>query len=104
MKIYWSIRSVPELAKIPEENRKDILRKYALTNSENEKIGCLLSVLTTALMLIGATLGNICADRIGAIIGIIIGGAVAVFVGCQIPVYIFRSRVRKHLFTYEKFN
>jgi hypothetical protein len=104
MKIYWSIRSVPELAELPEKNRKEILKKCGLTKFENRNIRYLFGLLTLPFVLGGVTLGEICGGRIGGVMGIVIGGAIGVLVMLQIEVCIVRSRVRKYLFTHGKFD
>lgn len=104
MKMYWSIRSIPEIAEFPEEERKEILNKNGLTGFENRNIGYLLKLLMLPFMVAGAALGGMYAGRIGAGIGIVIGGGIGGLVVWQIPVCIVRYRVRKYLFTHEKFD
>lgn len=104
MRIHWSIRSVPELAELPEENRNEILGRCGLTNFENGFIGYPLKLLMLPFMLGGGALGGICAGKIGGGVGFVIGSAIGAFVVLQRPVWIVRFRIHKYLSTHGKFD
>lgn len=99
MKIYWSLKSIPELADLPEEKHKEILKECGLTDLE--KTGAFWKLLALPFALAGITLGKICGGKIGSILGLVIGGVIGVIVLQQIQVYIVRSRVRKNLLVYK---
>ena len=99
MKIYWSLKSIPELAELPEEKYKEILKECGLTNLE--KTGVFWKLLALPFILTGMKLGKTCGGKIGSIVGIVIGGAIGIIVLQQVQVYIVRFRIRKNLLVYK---
>ena len=99
MKIYRSLKSIPELVDLPEEKHKEIWKECDLTNLE--RTAAFWKLLAFPFILIGMKLGKICGGKIGSIVGIVIGGVIGVIVVQQIAVYIVRSRVRKNLLIYK---
>jgi hypothetical protein len=95
MSLYWSVKSIPELAAIPKEERGQILKECDLTNLE--KTGAFWRLLALPFVLAGVFLGGICGGQIGRIIGVVIGGIIGALVGTQIEIAIVRSRIRRHI-------
>jgi len=100
MKICWSLRSIPELADLPEEKHKEILKECGFTNLEKTPVfwG---KILVLPFLLAGMALGKICGGKISSILGLVIGCIIGGFVSWQIQIYIIRSRVRKNLLIYK---
>ena len=95
MNLYWSVKSIPELADMPKEKRRQILKECDLTKLE--KTGAFWRLLTLPFMLAGVFLGGICGGRMGRIIGVAIGGIIGALVATQIWIGIVRSRIRRHI-------
>jgi hypothetical protein len=96
MKICWSLRSIPELADLPEEKHKEILKECSFTELEKTPVFW-WRILVLPFLLTGMALGKICGGKISSILGLAVGGIIGVFVSSQIQIYIIRSRVRRNL-------
>ena len=101
MKLYWSIKSIPELADLPKEKRDEVWKTCYITNW---KVRFLPSLIMPVFMASGILFALSYFYRF-ILIGAIIAGAVSVIgwaIGWETTVIMIRPYLRKNLISNEK--
>ncbi len=109
MKIYWSIKSIPELADMSKERRKEIWKLCHLKYSVN----LLILVLRVAIILvccaIGLALGCFYSNHITIVFtwAVIVGTIVSTignFIIWQVEIALVKPNIREYLISHGKTN
>ena len=96
MKIYWSIKSIPELKEMPEEERKAIFRQCSAKVTHNWKTSILIGLCCLCAGF-GIALGRKVGNIIGAMIAAVLGGAIIGFILLQVVIRKTLPYIRKEL-------
>jgi hypothetical protein len=103
MKLYWSIKSIPEVADMPNEKQKEVWGKFFPKSWRYWQTWVALLVLYTCVALgqvIGMRFSSIHWRILCTVIGCFIGGVVWI----QIITPAVRTYIREHLISHEKTN
>lgn len=93
MRIYWSLKSIPELAEVPKKDRKKIWRRCFLKALRNWQ-----TLVAGAALGLCAALGNILGEILGyPCIGGAIGGAAGGLICSQVAIKRARPYIREYL-------
>jgi len=99
MKIYWSIKSIPELVGLPDTDRKIVWRESYRKASSGCRIWTwffVYSIYGLCVVIFAKTVKNFLGYP-GAFIGAVIGGALVGFVHAQIIIDKTRPFIREYL-------
>jgi hypothetical protein len=103
MKLYWSYNSIPELADLPKEKRKEIWHTCHLKCLVHWQIW--VSFLVCGLCAAtGMGLGEFYYNRIGGFLGAMLGGGIGGFIIGEIKVSMVRPHIREYLISHGKTN
>jgi len=102
MKLYWSCKSIPELAGLPKQKRKEvwaachrkILPRYIW-------VACIIGAVCAPA---GSIIGESYFGRIGGIIGAGIAGGIGGLIIWEVEVAVARPYIREYLSSHEKTN
>lgn len=95
MKLYWSINSIPELADLPKEKRKEVWRECCLKNRRNWRV----LIIGVAICGIFGGIGSVIEK---GPIGAMIASTVGVFIVWQIEAAAIRHHIREYLNSHGK--
>jgi hypothetical protein len=98
MKRYWSYKSIPELADLPKEKRKDIWQSCRLKRSANLPFGCSTDAITVVWLVIVLPLGTFYSNN--HIIGLIWAVLVSAIIGFslrQVEIALVKPYIREYL-------
>jgi hypothetical protein len=103
MKLYWSYNSIPELADLPKEKRKEIWHACHLKGLAHWQTwgACLVCGLCCVT---GSELGKLCYGRIGGFIGAMIAGGLGGLIAWEVTATMVRPHIREYLSSYGKTN
>jgi len=94
MKIYWLLKSIPELAEMPKKERKAIWRRCCWKVFRHWQTWLALIVCGAC-----AGLGNYI---VGAAVGGAVGGGIGGFVFAQVAIAMGRRHIREYLDSQQK--
>jgi len=100
MKLYWSCKSIPELAGLPKQKREEVW-----TNTYKKhwfKIKILPAITVGLCVVTGAAYGDTHYGYLGKYWGACIGGGIGGCIAWQITVAIIRPYIRKYLKSYDQ--
>jgi hypothetical protein len=101
MKLYWSINSIPELADLPKEKRKEVWKSCHIKCFLHWQIWA-SAVLFGLGVAAGSALGEFYYGRIGGTIGAAIAGGIVGIIGWEIKVSVVRPLIRVYLNSHDK--
>jgi Na+/H+-dicarboxylate symporter len=102
MKLYWSLKSFPELADLPKQKREEVW-----TNTYKKhwfKIKILPAITFGLCAVAGVAYGNTHYGYFGKYCGAIIGSGIGWCIAWQITVAIIRPYIREYLISHGKTN
>ena len=105
MKLYWSLKSIPELADLPNKQRKEIWKSCRLKCLMTWPFwGSTITIIVFWLVIL-TKLGYFYRDRhlIGLIWGAVIS-AIVVFIMWQVEIALVKPYIRKYLISHGKRN
>ncbi len=97
MKIYWSYNSIPELADIPKEKRKEVWTTCYHRSKISYRYILVAVVIGAVCISAGMLLGKFYLGRTGGILGTAIAGGIAGFIIGQSIIASVRPYVREYL-------
>jgi hypothetical protein len=106
MKLYWSLKSIPELADLPKNNRRKIWQdcRNRMTSRRNGRGYTYPMVIRVACVLAGMALGEFFFYGPGLLLGLMIGGYLGYTVNFQMEVTTVVPYIREYLSSHEKTN
>jgi hypothetical protein len=101
--LYWTYNSIPELADLPKEKRKELWHACHLKVFVHWQIW--VSLLVCGLCAAtGTELGKFYYNHIGGFLGAMLGGGIGGFIVGQVGVAVTRPHIREYLNSHEKTN
>jgi hypothetical protein len=102
MKLYWTYNSIPELADLPKDKRKEVwatchrkmLHRYIW-------VACVIGAVCVPA---GMIIGESYFGRIGGIIEAMIAGGIGGLIIGEVKVAMTRPHIREYLISHEKTN
>ena len=104
MKLYWSLKSIPELADLPKKDRYEIWKAcYSMVWRSWKSI--ILHIILIILFISVLTVIYNTFDKfiIGLLVAVSIG-AICGFIEQQVAIYIIRPHIREYLSSHGKTN
>ncbi len=98
MKIYWLLKSIPELAEMPKKERKAIWRRCYWKVFRHWQT-CLALIVCGACAGLGVILGQMWVGNyiVGAAVGGAVGGGIGGFIFAQVATAMARHYIREYL-------
>jgi Mn2+/Fe2+ NRAMP family transporter len=105
MKLYWSLNSIPELANLPKERRKEIWKPCRLKCLASWPFWVSMIAIIVVWLVMLSKLGYFYSDNhiIGLIWGVIVSVIVS-FIMQQVEFALVRPYIREYLISHEKTN
>jgi hypothetical protein len=95
MKLYWSIKSIPELADLPKQNRKTAWKNTYLKHWI--KVGLLPTLIVMVCVIAGSVFAENHYGHLGGLICAGIAGGIGGFIGWEITANMIRPYLREYL-------